>query len=148
MERVIQLTSRLPPSSKVRISLTTSQVEKLWDSLQHPPLSYLGTQFQYRQADSSYNNVMYPHLGKAGSPYARSVKPMTKMPGALPDPYLVFDSIFSRGPNDEHYRENDNNVSSMLFYTAGIIIHGWFSDDPFAIAERELMLDRFVPNQP
>lgn len=124
MERVIQLTSRLPPTSKVRISLTTHQVDQLWDSLQHPPLSYLGSQFHYRQPDGSYNNVMYPQLGAAGSPYARSVKPMTKMPAAPPDPYLVFDSIFSRGKNDENYREHDNNVSSMLFYTASIIIHG------------------------
>lgn len=124
MERVIQLTSRLPPSSKVRIALTTHQVDQLWDSLQHPPLSYLGSRFHFRQADGSYNNVMYPQLGASGSPYARSVKPMTKMPAAPPDPYLVFDSIFSRGPNDEHYREHDNNVSSMLFYTASIIIHG------------------------
>lgn len=136
MERVIQLTSRLPPSSKVRITLTTSQVDKLWDSLQHPPLSYLGPKFDFRQADGSGNNIMYPRLGAAGSPYARSVKPMTKMPGALPDPYLVFDSIFSRGPKDEHFREHNNNVSSMLFYTASIIIHGWFTDDTYGIVKR------------
>lgn len=124
MERVIQLTSRLPPTSKVRVLLTTTQVDQLWDSLQHPPLSYLGDEFSYRQADGGSNNIMYPQLGRAGSAYARSVKPMTKMPGAPPDAYTLFDSIFSRGPNDEHYREHDNNVSSMLFYTASIIIHG------------------------
>lgn len=128
MERMIQLTSRLPGTSKVRIKLTSLQVDKLWDSLQHPPLSYLGSDFHYRQPDGSNNNVMYPQLGAAGSPYARSVKPMTRMPGALPDPYLIFDSIFSRGPNNEHYRENDNNVSSMLFYTATIIIHGSYQE--------------------
>ncbi|KAI5837020.1 heme peroxidase [Morchella snyderi] len=126
MERVIQLTSRLPPTSKVRVSLTTQQVDQLWDSLQHPPLSYLGSEFHYRKPDGSNNNVMCPDLGKSGSPYARSVKPMTKMPAAPPDPYLVFDSIFSRGKNDENYREHDNNVSSMLFYTASIIIHDLF----------------------
>lgn len=131
MERVIQLTCRLPPTSKFRITLTTEQVDTLWSSLQHPPLSYLGSDFQFRRADGSYNNIMYPNLGAAGSAYARSARPMTKLPGALPDPYLIFDSIFSRGANDENYRENDNNVSSMLFYTASIIIHGWFSDDTY-----------------
>lgn len=136
MERVIQLTARLPPSSKVRITLTTSQVDQLWDSLQHPPLSYLGPKYQFRQPDSSGNNIMYPTLGAAGSAYARSVRPITKMPGALPDPYLIFDSIFSRGAKNEHYREHNNNVSSMLFYTASIIIHGWFSDDTYAIGAR------------
>ncbi|PWW77608.1 heme peroxidase [Tuber magnatum] len=126
MERVIQLTSRLPPRSKVRVALTTTQVGQLWDSLQHPPLSYLGDEFNYRQADGGYNNIMYPQLGRAGSAYGRSVKPMTKMPGAPPDAYTLFDRIFSRGPNDEHFREHDNNVSSMLFYTASIIIHDLF----------------------
>lgn len=124
MERVIQLTSRLPPSSKLRLKLTTTQVGQLWDSLQHPPLSYLGNKFNYRQPDGSFNNIMNPGLGRAGSVYARSVKPMTKLPGALPDAYTLFDAIFSRGPNDENYREHNNNVSSMLFYTASIIIHG------------------------
>jgi prostaglandin-endoperoxide synthase 2/linoleate 10R-lipoxygenase len=124
MERVIQLTSRLPPTSKLRTKLTVTQVDQLWDSLQHPPLSYLGNRFSYRQPDGSCNNVMHPEMGRAGSEYARSVKPLTKLPGALPDAYTLFDSIFSRGPNDEHYRKHNNNVSSMLFYTASIIIHG------------------------
>jgi hypothetical protein len=124
MERLIQLTSRLPPTSKLRLKLTTIQVDKLWGSLQHPPLSYCGPQFEYRQADGSYNNIQDPHLGRAGSPYARSVKPMTKMPGAPPDPYTVFDAIYSRGKNGENYRPSNNNISSMLFYIASIIIHG------------------------
>lgn len=67
---------------------------------------------------------MQPELGRAGSPYARSVKPMTKKPGAPPDAYTIFDSIFSRGRNGENFRESNNNISSMLFYTASIIIHG------------------------
>lgn len=124
MERLIQLTSRLPPTSKLRLKLTTIQVDKLWGSLQHPPLSYCGPKFEYRQADGSYNNIQDPHLGRAGSPYARSVKPMTKMPGAPPDPYTVFDAIYSRGKNGENYRPSNNNISSMLFYIASIIIHG------------------------
>lgn len=124
MERVIQLTARLPPTSKLRVALTTHQVGQLWESLQHPPLSYLGDEFIYRQADGGYNSILEPSLGRAGSPYARSVKPMTKMPGAPPDAFTLFDAIFSRGPNGENYRPSDNNISSMLFYTASIIIHG------------------------
>lgn len=124
MERLIQLTSRLPESSRLRTKLTSTQVETLWNSLQHPPISYCGDQFVYRQADGGYNNIQDPNLGRAGSPYARSVKPMIKMPGAPPDAYTVFDSIFSRGPSGENYRPHNNNVSSMLFYIASIIIHG------------------------
>ncbi|KAI5788727.1 heme peroxidase [Pyronema domesticum] len=126
MERLIQLTSRLPESSRLRTKLTSTQVETLWNSLQHPPISYCGDQFVYRQADGGYNNIQDPNLGRAGSPYARSVKPMIKMPGAPPDAYTVFDSIFSRGPSGENYRPHNNNVSSMLFYIASIIIHDLF----------------------
>jgi hypothetical protein len=130
MERMIQLTSRLPANSKLRVKLTTHQVDSLWSSLQHPPLSYCGAKFMYRQPDGSYNNIMDPNLGRAGSPYARSVKPMTKLPGAPPDAATVFDVIFSRGKDGENYRPSNNNVSSMLFYTAGIIIHGKHSSFP------------------
>lgn len=124
MERLIQLTARLPATSALRVKLTEKQVGQLWDSLQHPPQSLLGDKYQYRSADGSYNNILEPDLGKAGSVYARSVKPMTKMPGAPPDPETIFESIFSRGKNGENFRESDNNISSMLFYTASIIIHG------------------------
>ncbi|KAF8249495.1 heme peroxidase [Wilcoxina mikolae CBS 423.85] len=126
MERLIQLTSRLPPTSKLRHKLTTIQVNTLWDSLQHPPLSYCGSKFEYRQADGGYNNIQDPSLGRAGSPYARSVKPMTKMPGAPPDAYTVFDAIYSRGKSGENFRSSNNNISSMLFYIASIIIHDLF----------------------
>lgn len=36
---------------------------------------------------------MYPGLGKAGSSYARTVKPMTLVPGARPDAETVFNGI-------------------------------------------------------
>ena len=124
MERAIQLTSRLPETSKLRVSLTTHQVAQLWDSLQHPPQSFLGNKHMYRQADGGYNNILQPDLGRAGSYYARSVKPMARLHGAPPDAYTVFDSIFSRGQNGENYRPSNNNISSMLFYTASIVTHG------------------------
>ena len=118
------MTSRLPHTSKLRERLTVTQVETLWKSLQHPPTSYFGSQYIYRQADGGFNNILDPTLGRAGSPYARSVKPMTKMPGAPPDAYTVFDALYSRGRSGENYRPSNNNISSMLFYIASIIIHG------------------------
>lgn len=50
-----QLVSGLPKLSKTRVDLTNSFIDELWDSMQHPPMSYLGDKFQYRQADGSYN---------------------------------------------------------------------------------------------
>ena len=61
MERMIQLVAALPRSSKNREVLTGKLIDQLWESLQHPPLSYVGPKFQYRQPDGSYN-VCSPHL--------------------------------------------------------------------------------------
>ncbi|KAI9845144.1 MAG: hypothetical protein M1837_005029 [Sclerophora amabilis] len=125
MERVIQLVSGLPALSKNRVDLTNAFIDELWNSLQHPPLSYLGDKFTYRQADGSNNNIMFPHLGAANTPYARSVRPDTIQPGALPDPGVIFDSVFAR----EEYTPHPNNVSSVLFYWASLIIHDLFQTD-------------------
>ena len=59
MERLIALTASLPHNSKMRDKLTQKLVGTLWDSLQHPPLSYYGEQYQYRTADGSYNVIRY-----------------------------------------------------------------------------------------
>ncbi|KKY16707.1 putative fatty acid oxygenase [Diplodia seriata] len=129
MERVIQLVADLPGNSALRADLTNTFVDELWDCLQHPPVSYvllwllapakqltcvryLGDQYSYRQADGSYNNIMYPHLGAV-------------LPGALPDPGLVFDAVFSR----EEFKEHPNKVSSVIFYWASLIIHDLFQTD-------------------
>ena len=56
MERVIQLAASLPDGSETRTKLTGTLLKGLWDSLQHPPLSYLGDDNEYRTADGS-NNV-------------------------------------------------------------------------------------------
>ncbi|KAI9695134.1 MAG: hypothetical protein M1820_008902 [Bogoriella megaspora] len=122
MERVIQLVSSLPPKSKNRIDLTNAFIDELWNSLQHPPLSYLGPEFRYRQADGSGNNFMLPHLGAANTPYARSVQPKTVQPASLPDPGLIFDAVFAR----KEFREHPNKCSSIIFYWASLIIHDLF----------------------
>ncbi len=50
-----QLVAKLPSHSKTRVDLTNAFIDELWNSLQHPPMSYLGNQFQYRSADGSGN---------------------------------------------------------------------------------------------
>lgn len=68
---------------------------------------------------------MFPELGAAGGNYARSVRPTIVPPGALPDPSLIFDSVMKR----TEYKKHPNNVSSVLWYWAAIVIHGTFSFD-------------------
>ncbi|THX71700.1 hypothetical protein D6D04_09409 [Aureobasidium pullulans] len=122
MERVIQLATSLPNDSEIQSKLTGTIVKGYWDTLQHPPLVYLGDENGYRTADGSNNNYFSPKLGMAGTPYARSVV-STTMDRQYPDPSEVFDKLLARdGPPQEH----PNKVSSMLFYMATIIIHDIF----------------------
>ncbi|RMZ89577.1 hypothetical protein DV736_g3200, partial [Chaetothyriales sp. CBS 134916] len=126
MEQIIQLAASLPEGNGALNQLTGKFIKLLWNSLEHPPLSYQGNEYKYRMADGSNNNVMYPHLGKAGSYYARTVNPQTLQLGVLPDPGVVFDAVFAAR---KERREHPNRISSMLFYLASIIIHDCFHTD-------------------
>jgi hypothetical protein len=125
MEGLIRTAAALPDDSKVRESLTNTFVTQLWNDLEHPPQSYLGSKYQYRSADGSNNSLIHPQLGAAGTPYARTVKPSMMQTPARPDPGVVFDSIMTR----KHAELHPNRISSMLFYIASIIIHDCFRTD-------------------
>ncbi|KAJ0342957.1 hypothetical protein KNSL1_010473 [Colletotrichum chrysophilum] len=146
MERTIQIVAKLPHRSRLRDILTNVFIEQLWDSLEHPPLLYLDgppedskldagrrdklgnlkpVKYMYRTADGSYNNPLFPLRGAAKQPYARSVKPRHVALGALPDPSLVFDSVMGR----REFKPHPNNVSSVLWHWATIIIHDLFWTD-------------------
>ncbi|KAJ4410035.1 hypothetical protein N0V85_004011 [Neurospora sp. IMI 360204] len=125
MEKVIQMVSNLPSNSKLRVELTNAFLGELWYTLEHPPSIYVGEEYQYRKADGSCNNIMFPQLGAAGNTYARSVRPNIVRQGALPDPELIFDSVMKR----TEYKSHPNNVSSILWYWASIIIHDLFWTD-------------------
>jgi hypothetical protein len=65
--------------------MTTSLIGKLWNGLRHPPLSYLGDDFQYRAADGS-NNVHTPLSNSVTvehhvSAYWKSRNPLCKKRG-------------------------------------------------------------------
>ncbi|KAN0083249.1 hem peroxidase [Elaphomyces granulatus] len=125
MEHIIQLVSRLPSNSKNRVDLTNAFLDELWSTLPHPPLSYIGDEYQYRSADGSKNNPIVPWLGAAFTPYARTTAPMIVQPGALPDPGLIFDSVMAR----EKFKPHPNKVSSVFFAWASLIIHDLFQTD-------------------
>ncbi|KAI8944722.1 heme peroxidase [Xylaria longipes] len=79
---------------------------------------------QYRMPDGSFNNILQPNLGKAGTPYAKSVRNTKRLHGVKPDPGLLFDLLMAR--EDGGFKENPAGISSMLFYHASIIIHDLF----------------------
>ncbi|KAM3542308.1 hypothetical protein ARSEF1564_004756 [Beauveria bassiana] len=79
---------------------------------------------QYRTADGSYNNIVSPQLGSAGSPYAKSVRSSKRLHGVRPDAGQLFDLLMAR--QEGGFKENQAGISSMLFYHASIIIHDIF----------------------
>jgi linoleate 10R-lipoxygenase len=85
----------------------------------------MGEEFGYRSADGSNNSYIFPKLGAANTPYARSVRPITVQPGAYPDPGLIFDSILAR----DVFKPNPNKVSSIFFNWASLVIHDLFQTD-------------------
>lgn len=127
MERIITIVAGLPTRSRTRVLLTNQFIGELWYSLDHPVLNYIGDKTMYRAADGSNNNPLYPSMGAAGTTYARSVRPTIMPPGALPDPGLVYDSVMRR--SESGYKKHPNNVSSILWYWATIIIHDLFWTD-------------------
>ena len=139
MEKLIMTASKFPDDSAMGKQITDAFLTTLWNDLQHPPSSYLGTDYQYRSADGSFNSLLHPNLGKAGTPYARTVAPKHMQPGALPDPGVIFDSVMARKHHDKH----PNKISSMLFYLASIIIHDLFrtNHDDFTISDTSSYLD-------
>lgn len=84
MERVVRLASQLPLASYAGKGVTNSFLTQLWNDLKHPPLSYLGEDFMYRKADGSNNNILWPHIGAAGAPYARSHRSCSRLLFLIP----------------------------------------------------------------
>ncbi|KAL8910281.1 MAG: hypothetical protein Q9171_004404 [Xanthocarpia ochracea] len=140
MERIIVLTASLPPNSKMREKLSQTLVGTLWDSLQHPPLSYYGDIHQYRTADGSYNNIMFPDFGKAGMPYAKSCRSVKALHGARPDPGLLFDHIFRTNRKDANISDTSSYLDLSPLYgrnqetqnTVRTFLDGKLKPDTFA----------------
>jgi linoleate 8R-lipoxygenase/9,12-octadecadienoate 8-hydroperoxide 8R-isomerase len=124
MEHLIQTAAALPEGSTLQKTVTDGFLTQLYNDLQHPPISYLGKDYQYRSADGSFNSLVNPNVGKAGTPYARTTAPKAMQPGALPDPGIIFDALMAR--KDKNREDHPNQISSVLFYLASIIIHDLF----------------------
>ncbi|KAM0748536.1 linoleate diol synthase [Meredithblackwellia eburnea MCA 4105] len=94
---------------------------------------------KFRAADGGGNNPTNIDLGRAGTPYARSVAPIHPAPKNLPDPGVVFDALLKR----ETFEPHPSGISSLLFSFATIIIHSCFQtsrNDP-TINETSSYLD-------
>ncbi|KAG6879814.1 hypothetical protein C0992_011365 [Termitomyces sp. T32_za158] len=145
LEDVLVLMSRLP-SDAFSEKVQQYVISLLYNDLPHPPSGYaaefnastlsiaaspatrdgLPVTYAYRSADGSNYNPLAPSLGKARSPYARSVAPTHVLPNhVLPDPGLVFDQILRR----REYVPHPGGISSLFFAFADLVIHSIFNTD-------------------
>lgn len=113
----------------------------MYNDLPHPPASFIGN-FAFRAADGSNNNLDMPDLGKAGTPYARSVQQLHPLPrNQMPDAGLLFDTLLRRDEVSLHattfviarslafqwqFREHPAGLSSLMFAFAALVIHSIF----------------------
>lgn len=120
---MMDIVGQLPYNSPLRSKAQAMTVGMLFNSLEHPPKSYLGEKHQYRTADGSHHNFMLPEFGKAGMPYAKTVRSAKKLHGAKPDPGVLFDLLQAR----DEFHPNEAGISSMFLYHATILIHDLFN---------------------
>lgn len=113
----------------------------MYKDLPHPPSGYLAVQrpelpaaviestkvtvpYAFRTADGSDYNPFEPTMGKARSPYARSVPSTHPLSSSsLPAPELVFDMLLKRDKFEEH----PGGISNLFFAFADFIIHSVFN---------------------
>ncbi|KAK7052388.1 heme peroxidase [Favolaschia claudopus] len=142
LENIVTLMSRLstvnvPALQGLTKILQSSLIDILYKDLPHPPSSFLSIlpqnastaaanpiKYAYRNADASNYVPLFPGLGKANAPYARSV-PTTNFtpPATLPDAKLVFDTLMSR----DKFVPHPGGISSLFFAFADLIIHSIFN---------------------
>ncbi|KAI0713138.1 heme peroxidase [Cerioporus squamosus] len=150
--KTLSLLCHLPEDSQQSKDLNDQVITLLYNTLPHPPCTYIGTDypagssttppaapapqnvsagprlpFTTRTADGSCNNVNMLNLGKARTPYARSVQNKYPLsPNSLPDPGDVFDSLLKARDFQPHPGRN----SSLTFAFASLVTHQLFRTDP------------------
>ncbi|KAI0923759.1 hypothetical protein AcV5_009223 [Taiwanofungus camphoratus] len=120
--------------------LQDAVVELLYDDLAHPPETYIGDTYAWRAADGANNNLGVPDMGKARTPYSRSVQQTHPLPrNEMPDAGLVFDTLLRR----EEFVKHPAGLSSMMFSFAALVIHTVFrtSHDNVNINETSSYVD-------
>lgn len=123
LEHGVSMLQSLPLNSGLSSTISNDFIGMLYNDLPHPPPTKAGPASRYREHDGSGNNPWVPEMGKAGSPYSRSVPP-TKCKGPnLPDPELVFDQLLKRnGP----FRQHPSGLNRLFFSFATVVIHECF----------------------
>ncbi|KAK4515472.1 alpha-tubulin [Mucor velutinosus] len=125
-ETVMNILGSLGPEYSDLVYIVTQPlIANFYDDIHKPYINYVGNQF--RTADGSYNSVVFPGVGKAGSNYTRSVTSTSNNNTNLPSPKDVFDKLLKRP--DGVFEEHKGGINMMLLYLAIIITHDLFYTD-------------------
>ncbi|KAJ2936955.1 hypothetical protein H1R20_g146, partial [Candolleomyces eurysporus] len=116
LEHALTFVSRMdegPMSQAIRDKI----IQLFYNDLAHPAATSISPKFAWRTADGSYNNIDLPEMGKAGTPYSRSVQQTHALPAnKLPDPGLLFDTVFRTSHRDENINETSSYVDLAILY--------------------------------
>ncbi|KAF7309764.1 Heme peroxidase [Mycena indigotica] len=122
LEHGISFVSKVS-NEKLATTLQNKIIELFYNDLAHPHATNIGNNFAWRTADGGNNNVNAPDMGRAGTPYARSVQQSHPLPRhELPDASLLFDALLKR----EGFVEHPAGLSSLMFSFAALVIHSVF----------------------
>jgi hypothetical protein len=113
----------LPTNSGLSQTASNDFIAMLWGDLPHPATTQAGPTARYRRHDGGGNNPWLPEMGKAGTPYSRSVPPSKPKGPNLPDPELVFDKLLKR---TGAFREHPSGLNRLFFSFATVVIHECF----------------------
>ncbi|KAL3426796.1 linoleate diol synthase [Phlyctema vagabunda] len=123
LENGVSMLQSLPLNSGLSETVSNNFIGMLWNDLPHPPPTTAGPTARYRQHDGRGNNPWVPEMGKAGSPYSRSVPPTKTKGPNLPDPELVYDQLLKRNGD---FRPHPSGLNRLFFSFATVVIHECF----------------------
>lgn len=98
-----------------------------FDDYRPAPITRTGPPAIYRSADGSGNCIEMPTLGRAGSPYARSVSSQAVKNRLLPDADAIFEMLLRR--HETNFKEHKGGLNQLFFAQATLIIHELFVSD-------------------
>ncbi|KAF2006060.1 heme peroxidase [Amniculicola lignicola CBS 123094] len=123
LEHGVAMLQELPPNSALSEKVSDSFISLLWHDLPHPPPTVAGPTTRYRRHDGGGNNPWLPEMGKAGTPYSRSVPPSKAKGPNLPNVEDVFEALLKR---DGPFRKHPSGLNRLFFSFATVVIHECF----------------------
>ncbi|EGP86918.1 uncharacterized protein MYCGRDRAFT_100421 [Zymoseptoria tritici IPO323] len=117
LENGVSMLQSLPSNSGLGSTVSNGFIGMLWNDLPHPAATLAGPESRYRRHDGGGNNPWQPEMGKAGTPYSRSVPPVKPKGPNLPDVELVFEQLLKR---DGAFREHPSGLNRLFFSFATI----------------------------